>query len=73
MSDTTTEGTFLAVLKNGQHVTYSSYYFRFESFKADVAAHLRGRAVDVIRFYYAFGTESQAYTPGEVLEVFFGE
>ena len=72
-NDKATEGSFLAVMADGRHVRHSSYYFRYETFKADVRAHLNGRTGDVLRFFYAYGIESQEYTVGDVAEVFFGQ
>ena len=75
MNDThaTTEGSFLAVLRNGKHVRYSSYFWSFSEFKDAVRNYLgEDNAKSLFRFFYAYGLEVQEYTPGEVLEVFFG-
>jgi len=73
MSDDTKEGSFLAVLRNGRHISHSSYYFRIEAFKDNVRAYLRDEIDNVVRFFYAWGRQSQEYTPNEVREVYFSE
>lgn len=74
MNGTATKGSFLAVMRDGTHITHSSYYFRRDEFKRDVRHRLYATDLaDVLKFYYDYGTESQEYTPGDVAEVFFGD
>ena len=74
MHDTMTEGTFFAVLRDGKHISYSSYFWSFAEFKNAVRSVLgEDNAANLFKFYYAYGLESQQYTPGEVREVFFGK
>ncbi len=72
MNDTMTEGSFLAVLRNGKHIRYSSYFWSFSEFKDAVRNYLGEDNKSLFKFVYAYGLEVQEYTPGEVLEVFFG-
>ncbi len=70
----TTEGSFLAVLRDGSHVRYSSYFWSFAEFKNAVRNYLGDdNAKMLFKFFYAYGLEVQEYTPAEMRRVFFGE
>lgn len=66
-------GSILAILDNGKHRTATGTFARHEDFHEFVRDTLRADRYHVRTFYYAWGCETQEYTPNEVLEVYFGE
>lgn len=68
-----THGSFLAVLKDGTHLTYVGVFSSHDQWHEYVRHRLQHDRYNLTFFVYAWGSEHQAYTPAEVREVFFGD
>ena len=64
-------GSFLAVLKDGTHVSASGRFASHADFKGMVANYMLAHRYNVERFFYAWDHEAQEYTGAEVREVYF--
>lgn len=58
-------GTALAVLKDGSHVTVAGVYDTFADLRAAVKLHTKAVWLEVTDFVYAYGAEVQRYTLSE--------
>ncbi len=68
-----TASSFLAVLKDGRHVCERAMCKTHADFHLFVASGMRAERYNVVKFYYAWGCESQEYTGSELRDVFFRE
>jgi len=65
-------GSYIAVLKDGQHRASSGAFPSPAEFHRIVSDDLEHVRYMVVKFCYAVGGEMQVYNGGEVREVYFG-
>ena len=58
-------GTALAILKDGSHVTLAGVYDTFADFRAVIQLHTKAVWLGVVDFVFAYGGELQRYTLSE--------
>lgn len=62
--------SILAILKDGEHVCMTQYCKTNNDFHGFVRSAMLDHRYNVLKFYYAYGCDSQQYTPSEFREVF---
>lgn len=64
----TTQGTYMAILRDGTHLIATAHHYSFSEFKGFVQSGLKG--VKLGWMCYAWGEEVQRYSYDEAVEVF---